>query len=573
MGLAATMGVGLAIGVLGFIANRLNADPAGNADPPAVVNDDDETPPVGSGGIEVAPEVDDGPDGPRSTTTAATSQPASDDLVGGDAAPVDETPLAPPDSAAATEPVAAIDRSVPRGVAEPRSEDPSTMAADDAAPPGLTAVPPGLGAPADAAGSEASVAGSGLRAGTGDRAGLPGAAAGALDSADAGGAVLVEREDGDSSDDVRPRRPPPRDVDAAARLRDSFVAIEFDGRLRPFVDFVSDFSTIAITLDADVLPWLRVSPDSRVQVPATSATVAEVLKTGLEPLGLRYSLTRNQVWIGRPDTSSKLRSVPYRVEDLVGDPTGAAAFATRIQNLIAPDAWQGRGGLGTVKADDMTLTIVQSEAVHFRIIRYCEMLRRSRGLTPRSTFPSSLFELTPPWTRARERLERSVSLTFLEPTPLRQVVRHLGDASDTSVLIDWLALSEEGWTLDTSTEFAVTDMPLRQALRELLEPMGLSVRVIDEDVLQITTPQREAEHFELAFYALSGVDPRDGPEADELGDGAWLQRLQAAVGVEHFVDAGGRGSLDYDPQSGYLIASLPQSLHRVLAEKFAATPP
>jgi hypothetical protein len=365
-----------------------------------------------------------------------------------------------------------------------------------------------------------------------------------------------------------PRRPPPRVVDVPARLGDSFVSIEFDGRLGPFLDFIGDFSTIPISLDANVLPWMRLTPNSAVRVPRREATVAEVLNTGLTPLGLGHTQVGDQLVIGRASDPGELRSVPYRVDDLASDDAEVARLADWIRRLVAPASWRSAGGSGEIVIEGTTLNISQTEAAHFGAIRFCEMLRVARGLPPRSSFPAKLFELTSRTERARENLTHPVSVTFLEPAPLQRIVRYLGDAGKTHLLVDWVALAEEGWTPDAATTFTATNEPLGAALNRLLAPQGLAYRVIDTDLLQVTTRRHEAGRVELEFYPIEAASAASAFTAEQ-----WRQQVQDWVGAEHFAAGGGPGHMEFDAPSRCILVSLPQEQQRRLAEKLRELAP
>lgn len=354
--------------------------------------------------------------------------------------------------------------------------------------------------------------------------------------------------------EILAERPEPRIVDVEARLADRLAGIELDGQpLAKFLQLMSDFSTIPITLDSDSLPWSKLTPESPIKLTRQSATAAEVLTAGLEPHGLYFVVDGDQLLVTRrPKEPTGRRSVRLDVTDLIGgDSARLQKLGALITELVAPDSWSTRGGTGTVAFEGSTLLVEQQETVLLEVLAFCEKLRVARGLPTRSPYDAALFRLDSRTQRAAEKLRQPVSLTYIRPALLQRILDRLGEASDMHLLVDWKAVSEEGWNPAAETQFTVADRPLSEALQTLLAPLDLTYRVVDETTLQITTPSALQARLEVEFYRVEGLLAGSSP--DDL-----LAAVRTAVGPERFSEHGGSGQVAIDVEGKCLLATLPQ---------------
>jgi len=372
-------------------------------------------------------------------------------------------------------------------------------------------------------------------------------------------------ESGESEDEPVVRRTGPRVVELDDRLNDPVAQIEFDGvPLANFLRFVSDYSTIPITLDADILRWGRVSPMT-VKLKAADTTVAGILNQGLAPLGLEHRIEADQLFVTRrPKDETGLRTVTFKVEDLVGDDAKQLQqLGTQIMDFVEPESWSSRRGIGTITFRGSELIIEQYETVQFEILGFCEKLRVARGLKTRSPYDASMFRLEARAERARAKLAQSLTLTYIRPAPLDRIVDRIAQASKLDILIDWRALAEAGWSPDAEVRFSVADQPVGKALSTLLEPMDLAYRIVDDATLQVITPAVLDSRLEIEFYRVPKLD-EDGVKL--------LQSARHALGPANFRDSGGSGQLAFDEPSKCLLACLSQTRQMELQAWLATRP-
>ncbi len=346
------------------------------------------------------------------------------------------------------------------------------------------------------------------------------------------------------------RKPVLIDVAVDARLADPITAVEFDKvPLAAALDLLAARSTLLITFDTDEMTAMGLSPRYPVTAGVSDTTVAGALAHVLSPLGLTFVARQNQLWITSPDRDRRI--VPesdYTVSDLTGDhPVRAAELVQLMRRMIAPDTWRDAGGQGTIRSQGDRLWIQQDSTVRRRILSFCEKLRLARGLPLKSKYGAERFPLSTPTARARAMLARPVMANFHTPEPLTEVLDYLASSAKATIVVDWLALTAEGIPPGVEASVNVHDKPLRQALAELLEPLGLTYRPIDDDTLEVTTPEAAMTRLTLQFH--SAGDLIAGPATVESLIGDLKGRLKGAGWDEE----GGPGAIHYDSLSGCLI--------------------
>ena len=359
-------------------------------------------------------------------------------------------------------------------------------------------------------------------------------------------------------DEVTVPRPEPRQVDVAERLNDAITAIEFKDRpLKDFIRFLMGFSTIPMTLDPDALALVGESPNSPVNVQQADTTVGQALSGALTPLRLGAVTVGEQIVVTRPaPPGGALRTYEHPVGDLVGDdPAALSQLAKLLVAMIEPNSWDELGGDGEMREAMPALDIRQRDTVLFRVIVLCERLRAARGLPPQSNFDR---ELEPRLARAATHLDTPVTLNHIEPASFIQILDHLSDTSSVDILVDWQAIAEIGWNPDAKTTIRANGEPIGDVLAKLLLPMGLTYRIVNETCVQVTSPKVLETRLEVEFYPCLDLLPGEG------GADGFEKRLRQQLGEQKLDQVG--ASLHIDRPSGYLIAALPQPLHRRLAE-------
>lgn len=363
-------------------------------------------------------------------------------------------------------------------------------------------------------------------------------------------------------------RPIPRKVDVAARLADPLAGLELEGvPLADVLRVISDLTTIPITLEPDLLPYVKVSPDTKVTSKHTNATVGAALTEILKSQNLTAITMDDQLVIRPADAAdpAKLTSRTIAWSDLTGgDQQVAIALSDTISHLVDPDSWQvGEESTGPnfhMLAAGKDSLMLNTHFENFaRVFTLCEKLRVARHLPLKSKFPPELFELRTRSEAVAAKLSQKVKLNFSQPANFTKIIARLEEAGKLRILIDWRSLAEAGWNPDGEAQLVADDIPLRDALKKLLDPMELAFRAVDARTLQIVSRQTLSQRLDIELYSAKELvkNPEDGP--------GMVARAEAAFPEGVLTSTGGKGTIIWEPKSMSILASLTQPDQEQLA--------
>jgi hypothetical protein len=346
------------------------------------------------------------------------------------------------------------------------------------------------------------------------------------------------------------KKTPPVRVDVASRLADPLAQLELTSiPLLKGVDLLAALGTLPITLDADAMAQLGVTPHDPISLLVRSTTVGKALEAAVAQKGLAVTVENGQVFIGSPaEYREALRKIRYTVSDLTGDDKAAAAeLAALVRKLVAPESWQGSNGRGTIESDGSTLLVLQSGDVHRQVLVFCEKLRTARHKPLRSRDDPQHFTLATRWDQARGTLDRRVTANFHEPAPLAKILAFLAEAAAADILIDRAALATAETADRVEASMTAQQRALGPALVELLRPLGLAYRIVGPTVIQVTTTEAADERLDLEFYPVATwlAQGISGPHLAE--------RLKARIAAPTWSDVGGPAEVYFDSPSQCLI--------------------
>jgi len=354
--------------------------------------------------------------------------------------------------------------------------------------------------------------------------------------------------------------------DIPTRLAERLPAVQLERvPLLRAVEVLCSVSTLPISIDTDALAELDVGLDDAVSVDLQNTTVAEMLAKIAESRGLACVVEKTQVLLTSPEAHrQQLVSRNYAVDDLAGDKAETETLGLLVQKLVVPESWQIAGGRGKLEAPARSLAITQTESIHHRITVFLEKLRVARGLPLRSSLDREQVKLQTRHTAAKPLLQRELTANFRQPAALAEVLGFLSYAADAQIVIDHAALASAGITAATKASVAVSSQPLAVALRELLTPLGLGYRVVDERTIEITFRQALASRLELEFYPVRPLVDK-GHSAAEL-----METIRRRVAPAAWNDAGGPAAMYFDKSAACLIVLQSQpaqvGIEQLLAE-------
>jgi hypothetical protein len=364
------------------------------------------------------------------------------------------------------------------------------------------------------------------------------------------------------------KKTPPVRVDVASRLADPLSQLELTSvPLLKGVDLLAALGTLPITMDADAMAQLGVTPRDPISLEVRSTTVGKALEAAVAQKGLAVTAENGQVLIGPPaEYREALRKIRYTVSDLTGDDKAAAAeLAAMVRKLVAPESWQGSSGRGTIESDGSALVVLQSGDVHRQVLVFCEKLRTARHKPLRSHDDPQHFTLATRWDQARGTLDRPVTANFHEPAPLAKVLAFLAEATGADILIDRAALAMAETSDRVDASLTAQQRALGPALVELLRPLGLAYRIVGPTVIQVTTIEAADERLDLEFYPV-GTWLAQGISGPHLAE-----RLKSRIAASTWSDVGGPAEVYFDPPSKCLIV-LQSQPPQVAIERLLAGP-
>jgi hypothetical protein len=313
---------------------------------------------------------------------------------------------------------------------------------------------------------------------------------------------------------------------------------------------ISSYSTIPITVDPNALGRRNLSAGKRIDLLVRNeAPVSDVLAQLLRRLKLSYAVLDGQLIVTTPAASKgEFVQRDHPVADLCdNDPEKVQAFSQWLMRFVEYGSWAEQGGDGACRVDGTTLVVEHDDTVQYEILVLCERLRVARGGSVLSRIKPEFVELTHKSELLRAS-QRSVTLRIWRDTSLDSIAAAFETEAGINILIDWHALHLAGWAPKDRMKFFCQELSLEEALTSLLQPMGLTFRVIDASTLQITSLEAVSSYLDVEFYRL--------PEGSSYE--ALSQQVIRQIGPAQFQPLG-RGAITYDTQSKSLVVSLPQA--------------
>lgn len=351
--------------------------------------------------------------------------------------------------------------------------------------------------------------------------------------------------------------PPMPAVDVAARLRDPIVRVELDSTpLNQFASFVTQMSTVPVTLDPAALAYADISPTSPVVVKQSQTSVQGILEAAVRPFGLGVTATDSGARLRiQPPVDGKLRTARLQCDDLAENDKQVAELAYLLTRLVEPRSWKYAGGPGLHRTDPDAIMVSQNELAHYQSIMFFDKLRIARGLSPRSQYSKTRFDLTHRSVQVASALAQEVQVQIVVPTPLFNVVDQLEKSSGLTILCDWDSLAINKLGPATPVTLSAQNIPIKDALRQLEHSWKVAIVPIDATTVQLVAEQSLAVRPWLEFYDLSQL---------ELGRAEATALVNDAKRELSDLRKTGYGDVLYDSGSKHLLALLSKDDHQRL---------
>ena len=373
-------------------------------------------------------------------------------------------------------------------------------------------------------------------------------------------------DDETTAEPVITLKPPLPPIDIEARLSIPISDVEFDDiALVDFTRFITEMTTVPVTIDPGALDLVRKTADSRITIAKKQTTARELLRVGLARARLHLQIQDgNAIATRLGKNNSQLRDFEHRLSDFATEGP-VDLIAGWIEQMVAPNSWKARGGQGNWKLRNQSLMAFQTPTNHFRILSFAETLRTARGRSPRGKgYQPTRFRLETRTSRAASALNSTVRLGSVRPTTFIQHVLSLEQQAGVRILVDWRHLASVGVAPTMMDELQIQSVVLADGLNTWLKPLGLTFVAVNERTLRITSQRNARLEPEVEFYHL-----RDDLQKQVTVDGL-VQRIRTEVGEKFLklpaANEPSNGAIAYDEVSGTLIVSLPQEQQRVVED-------
>ncbi|MCL2349195.1 MAG: hypothetical protein FWC50_13170 [Planctomycetaceae bacterium] len=379
-----------------------------------------------------------------------------------------------------------------------------------------------------------------------------------------------ERNDEEGNDIAKMRHEPVpaltrKKIDIDARL--SLPVMTFQVEKKAIINVLrtlSDLTGVPMQLDVDELRARRISVEAPVTLQLKETNVAGIIAALLEKThlttrrydgGMIFGYTEEQM-----SATSTVRYDLSRLAKLEKNPISAQQAADWMTQLLFDQKSNPKTQNGGIAVDGNEIVVVgnawlqdQAERLYLSF-HYLREIEPETKLTPEQIAPEVFG-----WDRVHEPL----TLNLIEPKPLKDAARLVENGAKIRVLIDHAALWNEGLSQASMVSVHVNQGTVDRVLQEMLQPLGLTYRIVEANAVEITTPRVAAEKMTIEIQKYAPLEPGKTPEL-------CVDTIKQVFGRERWnnkpngTDSG--GTVVTDAASGYLLVRQSQPLQREIRQ-------
>ncbi len=395
-------------------------------------------------------------------------------------------------------------------------------------------------------------------------------------------------------------RAPAEDLDTLLAIR--LAAVEY-----------RDIATLAIIRDIALMLNLPISiDDSAIDMPGVDwmapvtiirdqLTVGDLLQDIADQMHLEVVPGRHGLVLRRPGMDEPVTQ-QYALPPLSNpSPESYSRFAEAIKLLIEPGTW-GDGpqpseadplaamlsGLGANEQDeaegddsgdqealddalpdnlldnvfsngevhvvDQQLVVTHTRRTQAQVSRFLDQLIAAHTVMSSAADPSAAAQLETHWHRFAPQLTLPIQMPPAIEAPLDLYLQRLTRASGVLIVVEWEALYDAGWSMQTVVPSSLRASDLDTLFRDLEQSAGFVISAQSAQVAKLTTTADLMRRMQLEVYPVGHILAR-GVTAEQLEELLWR------VIAWHWQQGKGR-FLVYEPNYQCLIVSAPQRLQR-----------
>ncbi|MGB6044236.1 MAG: hypothetical protein WBF93_13845, partial [Pirellulales bacterium] len=342
-------------------------------------------------------------------------------------------------------------------------------------------------------------------------------------------------------------------TDTLARLNINMDGVEFnDTPLNNVISVIQQITAVPIQLDHGGLFRAGVPPNRAVRLKLEKGRATDVLQTIVDRLGLVMVPTAERVIISVPTAAEAgVRTRRLEIGDLAGNEIEVQRLSKMLKSLVLPATWHPMGH-ATLEVEGSTLHINQSVVAHRQLQDVVDRLRVARGLPARGRQIGS-DALKSRSARAADAMNRIVSCGADGTVPLDDYLSRLSYRGQISLSLDELSLIRYGVSPQIHVTAGSDEKPIAAVLAEALEPVGLTWRVLDDGLLEVTTPLAIEQTPDIELYKL----------ANSVDGASLTDRIRKKVAPQSW-SANVGGAIWFDRDGGCLLVRQTQPLQRAV---------
>jgi hypothetical protein len=278
------------------------------------------------------------------------------------------------------------------------------------------------------------------------------------------------------------------------------LIIEEELPLFQFFYLVTALGNFPVTVDLQSLELSGTSLFSPVSISAENQTLAAILTTVLDPLGLApvqnggHVIIRHQQHISPEVLRSDIPLEQIEKLDLT---------TVELSDIVNRSLGDPRKPIASIAAGDIAnestgLTIQGDQRIQDQVQRLLQRMLQAEKLQAIDGLANEL--------DAWEQYQQNSSLNFHRKTPLVRILAYLNSETGLHFQVNWDQLWKVGWTPTSQVTLVTDNETLLSGLEQLLTANGLSFIARADKVLEITSAKHALETNLVSFYDFTKID-------------------------------------------------------------------
>ncbi|WP_460184191.1 hypothetical protein [Thermopirellula anaerolimosa] len=331
--------------------------------------------------------------------------------------------------------------------------------------------------------------------------------------------------DGDRPPDSAPTETPLFPAEQALATRVTRVTMQ-DVPLGLVLHLLTQWSSIPVSVQPEALCAQDVSLRSPISLSLEDGTLQDIVRQVAEQAGLEVRMESSGVITLTSIRADLPETRLYSANDYHGCVSLDETLAELIRSIFGTNPAQGAA------PDFEAVPVAEGLRIKCPPCTHREIENLLRRQLCRGPSEANQAPVEHPHQEAGDYL---VSATFLQPTPLSDVLLILDQACEIDILVDWTHLVALGITPDTPVTLTADDTPIGQVLRGLGGEVPLGTLELEDSVI-VTTP-------EIASRPVVRVYPLDSLLDSGTSAARIREQIVANCSPDSWVDRGGQGKI------------------------------